>query len=97
MCREELQTYMMRNVTDPILKFNDKLISKDDKTIPRTSTNQKHPSKPWFNGDCEDAPFKSRKTAERHFGKYHTSDNIWNFRIFRAKAQRTLNQYRSTS
>jgi hypothetical protein len=61
MCREELQTQMMRNVTDPILKFNETVISKDDKTIQRTSKNPKHPSKPWFIGDCEDALSKLEK------------------------------------
>ena len=52
---------MMRNVTDPILKFNETVISKDDKTIQRTSKNPKHPSKPWFNDDCEDALSKLEK------------------------------------
>lgn len=61
MSREELQTQMMRNVTDPILKFDDTVISKDDKTIQRTSKNPKHPSKPRFNGDCEDSLLKFAK------------------------------------
>ena len=51
----------MPNVTDPILKFNETVISKDDKTIQRTSKNPKHPSKPWFNDDCEDALSKLEK------------------------------------
>jgi hypothetical protein len=65
MCREELQTQMMPNVTDPILKFNETVISKDDKTIQRTSKNPKHPSKPWFNDDCEDALSKLEKWRGR--------------------------------
>jgi hypothetical protein len=40
---------------DPILKFNDTVISIADETIPKTSTNPKHPGKPWFNDECKDA------------------------------------------
>ena len=59
----------------------------------KTSTNPKHPGKPWFNDECKDA-IKNRKKAERRFGKHPTSDNLRNFRIFRAKARRTLKQNR---
>jgi hypothetical protein len=96
MCRERLQTEMIRNATDPILKFNETVISIADETIPKTSTNPKHPSKPWFNDDCKDA-IKNRKKAERRFGKHPTSDNLCNFGIFLAKARRTLKQNRRTS
>ena len=91
MCRENLQTEMIRNSTDPILKFSETVISIADETIPKTSTNPKHPGKPWFNDECKDA-IKYRKKAERRFGKHATSDNLGNFRIFRAKARRTLRQ-----
>jgi len=40
MCKEKLQTEMIRNSTDPILKFNETVISIADETIPKTSTNQ---------------------------------------------------------
>jgi hypothetical protein len=96
MCREKLQTEIIRNATDPILKFNDTVISIADETIPKTSTNPKHPGKPWFNDDCKDA-IRNRKRAERRFGKYPTLDNLGNFRIFREKARRTLKQNRCTS
>jgi hypothetical protein len=46
--------------------------------------------------ECKDA-IKNRKKAERRFGKHPTSDNLGNFRIFRAKARRTLKQNRRTS
>ena len=36
MSREELQTQLMRNITDPILKFIETVISIADKTIPKT-------------------------------------------------------------
>ena len=40
-------------------------------------------------------PSKNRKKAERRFEKHPTSDNLGNFRIFRAR--RTLKQNRRTS
>jgi hypothetical protein len=46
MCRENLQTEMIRNSTYPILKFSEKIISIADETIPKTSKNQKHLGKP---------------------------------------------------
>jgi hypothetical protein len=60
---------MIRNSTDPILKFNETVISIADKTIPNTSTNPTHP---WFNDECKDA-IKNRKKAERRFGNHPTS------------------------
>ena len=86
MCRKKLQTEIIRNATpDPILKLNETVISIADETIPKTSTNPKHPGKLWFNDDCKDA-IKNHKKAERQFGKHPTSDNVGNFRIVRAKA-----------
>ena len=87
---------MIRIATDPILKFNETVISIADETIPKTSTNPKHPGKPWYNDECKDA-IKNRKKAERRFGKHPTSDNLCNFGIFLAKARRTLKQNRRTS
>jgi hypothetical protein len=46
------------------LKINETVISIADETIPKTSTNPKHPGKPWFNDECKDA-IKNRKKAER--------------------------------
>jgi hypothetical protein len=45
--------------------------------------------------NCKDA-INNHKKAEQQFGKHPTSDNLGNFRIFRAKARRTLKQNRST-
>jgi hypothetical protein len=50
---------MIRNATAPILKLNGKVIAIADKT----STNPKHPDKPWFNDDCK-VDIKNRKRAE---------------------------------
>jgi hypothetical protein len=50
-----MQRQMIRNATDPILKFIETVISIVDETIPKTSTNLKHQGKPWINDDCKDA------------------------------------------
>jgi hypothetical protein len=84
---------MIRNATDPILKINETVISIADETIPKTSTNPKHPGKPWFNDECKDA-IKNRKKVVR---KTSNIGQPRNFRIFRAKARRILKRNRRTS
>ena len=96
LCREQLKTEIFQNTYDPILKFNETIISIAERTIPKTSTNPKNPSKPWFNDNCEEAR-KNRKKAERRFNLYPTTQNLSKFRIFRAKARRTFKQSRRKS
>ena len=96
MCRENLQTEMIRNSTDPILKFNETVISIADETIPKTSTNPKHPGKPWFNDECKDA-IKNRKRPNDGSKNIQLRITSAIFSIFRAKARRTLKQNRRTS
>ena len=91
LCRDELKIGIFENIYEPVLKFNETLISIADRAIPKTSTNPKHPSKPWFDDDCEVAK-KKRQKAERHFNKYPTTDNLSSFRIFRAKLGEHLNK-----
>ncbi|VDI50079.1 Hypothetical predicted protein [Mytilus galloprovincialis] len=55
LCRTELQSKMFETVQDPILTFNTVLTSIADRTIPKTSANPKHPSKPWFDDACDQA------------------------------------------
>ena len=88
MCREKIQIQMMRNVADPILKFNEIA----DQTITKTSINSKTPR----HHDSRDS-LQNRIKVEQQFEKYHTSDNHGNLRIFRAKARRTLKQNRGSS
>ena len=96
LCREEITLDTFKDIEDPILCFNKQIISIADRTIPKTSTNPKHPSKPWFTDECDRA-IGERKKAHRRFNKRPTSDNLENFRIFRAKARRTFKQARRTS
>jgi hypothetical protein len=62
----------------------------------KTSTSPIHPGKPWFNDDCK-GTIKNSKKAEQQFEKQASSEILGNFRIFRAKALRTLKQNRRTS
>ena len=89
MCRENLQTEVVRGSTDPILEFNETLISIADGAVQGTSADPGHPGRPWFDGGCRDAV--GGRTTVRG------ADNLGNFRIFRAKARRTLKQNRRTS
>jgi hypothetical protein len=45
MCRGNLQTEMIRNSTDPILKFNETVISIADETISKDLDKSKAPRK----------------------------------------------------
>ncbi|VDI28048.1 Hypothetical predicted protein [Mytilus galloprovincialis] len=67
------------------------LTSIADRTIPKTSANPKHPSKPWFDDACDQA-IGDRKKSERRFNQQPTTENLSNFRIFHAKARRTCRQ-----
>ncbi|VDH91441.1 Hypothetical predicted protein [Mytilus galloprovincialis] len=96
LCQAELQSKMFETVQDPIFTFNTVLTSIADRTIPKTSANPKHPSEPWFDDACDQA-IGDRKKSERRFNQQPTTENLNNFRIFRAKARRTCRQARRTS
>ncbi|VDI62158.1 Hypothetical predicted protein [Mytilus galloprovincialis] len=44
-------------------------------TIPKTSANPKHPSKPWFDDACDQA-IGDRKKSERRFNQQPTTENF---------------------
>ncbi|XP_063436487.1 uncharacterized protein LOC134717918 [Mytilus trossulus] len=75
LCRAELQSKMFETVQDPILTFNTVLTSIADRTIPKTSANPKHPSKPWFDDACDQA-IGDRKKSERRFNQQPTTENL---------------------
>ena len=64
-CRAKRQTQMIRNAAYPILKFNETVVAIANEIIPKTSTNPKHPCKPWFHDDCKDAIRKGRTTVRK--------------------------------
>ncbi|VDI29762.1 Hypothetical predicted protein [Mytilus galloprovincialis] len=73
LCQAELQSKMFETVQDPILTFNTVLTSIADRTIPKTSANPKHPSKPWFDDACDQA-IGDRKKYERRFNQQPTTE-----------------------
>ena len=70
-----------------VLQFTETLsYLRQIESIPKTSTNPKSKSKPWYDGDCREA-IKQRKRAERQFNKCPISDNSNELRLNRAKAR----------
>ena len=78
------------------MRFTSLLYSAAEKSIPRTSTNPKHPNKPWFNDDCKKA-IAERKSVLRQFNLRSTHENLVKFKIVRAKARRTIKQSKRVS
>ena len=85
---ESLTTTSLSDSTDCIADFTSSLIDISEKCIPKTSTNPKK-SNPWYNDDCKEA-IKQRKDTLSRFCKFPTKDNLNTYRVFRAKARRTI-------
>ena len=88
MCDESLTTTSLSDSTDCIADISSSLIDISEKCIPKTSTNPKK-SNPWYNDDCKEA-IKQRKDTLSRFCKFPTNDNLNTYRVFRAKARRTI-------
>ena len=88
LCDESLTTTSFSDSTDCIADFTSSLIDISEKCIPKTSTNPKK-SNPWYNDDCKEA-IKQRKDTLSRFCKFPTKDNLNTYRVFRAKARRTI-------
>ena len=85
---DEFLTTSLSDSTDHIADFTSSLIDISEKCIPKTSTNPKK-SNPWYNDDCKEA-IKQRKDTLSRFCKFPTKDNLNTYRVFRAKARRTI-------
>ena len=88
MCDESLTTSALSQSTDLISDFTSSLIDISEKCIPKTSTNPKK-SNQWYNDDCKEA-IKERKETLSKFCKFPTKDNLNTYKVFRAKARRTI-------
>ena len=86
----------VRKADDPIESFASILINIAEETVPKTATKSKKAKKPWFTEDCKTA-IKQRKGALRQFNNRPTHDNLNNYRIFRAKARRTIKESKKKS
>ena len=83
------------NDEDSIAHFSSLVLEIAEQCIPKTSTNLKH-NRPWYDDDCKKA-IRERKAALRRFNVFPTTDNHNHFKIFRAKARRTVRQSKKKS
>ena len=95
-CEQTIHPSAFEDCETPAELFTSLLYSAAEKSIPRTSTNPKHPNKPWFNNDCKKA-IAERKSVLRQFNLRPTQDNLSKFKIARAKARRTIKQSKRAS
>ena len=95
LCETEIYNAILQ-ADDPIDRFTTTLHQIAIKTIPRTSTKSKKKKKTWFNEDCKTS-IQKRKQALRQFNARPLYQNLENFRVFRAKARRTIRESKSKS
>ena len=76
--------------------FTDRVLYVAEKSIPKTSTVPRRPSKPWFNESCHEAILERRRALDI-FGKRPTTANNISFKIARAKARRTTRRAKRES
>ena len=95
-CEQSIHPNAFEDSENPAELFNSLLYSAAEKSIPRTSTNPKHPNKPWFNDDCKKA-IAERKFVLGQFNLRPTRENLAKFKIARAKARRTVKQNKRAS
>ena len=81
---------------DPVELFTSKLLEIASQTIPRSKANSKRVCKPWFNESCKET-IRERKKALREFELQPTSQNLDKFKIFRARARRTIREAKRSS
>ena len=85
---ESLTSTSLSNSTDRIADFPYSLIDIRERCTPKTSTNPKK-SNLWYSDDCKEA-IKQRKETLSRFCKFPTKGNLNSYRVFRAKACRTI-------
>ena len=95
-CEQLIHPNAFEECENPAELFTALLYSAAEKSIPRTSTNPKHPNKPWFNDECKQA-IEERKSVLRQFNLRPTQENLSKFKIARAKARRTIKQSKRAS
>ena len=85
-----------QKANDPIESFSYILLNIAEENVPKTSLKSKKAKKPWFTDDCKTAIIQ-HKGALRQFNNRRTYDNFNNYRIFRAKARRTIKESKKKS
>ena len=95
LCSEDISVEIFENQADPIKKFTETLI----RMLTNVYLRPRQIPKELKTHDLQKSAKKqkSKKKAERLFNKSPTSVNLNNFRIFRAKARRIINQSKRKS
>ena len=88
LCESEINETILK-AKDPIDNFTTILYKIAERTMPKTSTKTKKTIKPWLNDDCKTS-IQKRRQALRQFNTRPMHQNLENFRVFRAKARRTI-------
>ena len=94
LCSTHLNKHTFKS-DDPITDFSSTLLEIAEKTIPKSSVSSK-PRKPWFDNDCKQAISEPKK-AERSFRKSPCHSKLSSFKMYRAKARRTIKHKKKTS
>ena len=94
LCETEINDTILQ-ADDPIDRFTTTLHQLAIKTIPRTSIKSKKKKKPWFNDDCKTSIQKRKQALQFNARPLH--QNLENFRVFRAKARRTIRESKRKS
>ena len=87
LCTGKLVPENFKESSDPIADFTSSLIEISKECIPQTTNPTK--SNPWYNYDCKEA-IKQRKQALSKFKRSPNTNNFNGFKVFRAKARRTI-------
>lgn len=72
------------------------IVQAAERTIPKTTSKVTKTPVPWWNKECADA-IKKRKKALRKCNRYPTSNNVSEFRLFRARARRIVRESKKLS
>ena len=91
LCQQAITCHKFENCDDPIKLFTSLLLVLATASVLQTLTNPRRPDKPWYNYECKQA-VKDRKDALKRFNLRPTPENHNQFRIFRAKARRTIKE-----
>ena len=94
LCSQQLNNDIFES-DDPVNDFSNKLLEIAEQTIPKSSIKPK-PKKPWFDDECKQS-IKERKKAEKAFRRSPCHSKLSSFRIYRAKARRTIKQKKRSS
>ena len=96
LCERGMSMDEFEHAIDPAEAFTAKLLDIAAQTIPTSSINPKHLSKPWFTDACKEA-IKNRKAALKAFNSQPSPHNLDLFRMSRAKARRSIREKKRAS